>query len=271
MKNSKINKSKNQEKKKFSLISELISFSLVIIFALILRMFFIEIFYVPTGSMKNTILEGDYLLSTKYSYGFSKYSIIFSPDIFSGRIFPSEPDRGDVVIFRPPHKLDVRYIKRLIGLPGEKIEIIDGLVYINDKPIERENLGKILQGGKEYIKYKETLPNGVTYYSYKIEEDDITEFGIDSDFGPYFIPDGEYFFLGDNRAQSADSRFDLGCVPFENFIGKARFVIFSTAEQFWIDDITIIQRFQRVVTWIKSIRWSRIFNLFSQQEEKRPI
>ena len=168
--------------------SEVFSLLLVIILALGVRTFILELFYVPTGSMKATILEGDYIFSTKYSYGYSIYSIPFNPDIFDDRIFANKPERGDVVIMRPPHDMQERYIKRLFGLPGDKIQIIDDLIYINDTPIERIEVGSYVdEEGMNFRKFKETLPNGSSYFSYKMKYPS-TKVAVDhSNFGPYVV------------------------------------------------------------------------------------
>ena len=158
-----------QSNPKNSTKSEITSFVIVILIALAVRTFCIELFYVPTGSMRATILEGDYIFSTKYNYGYSIYSIPWNPDIFEGRIFDSPPKRGDVIVMRPPHNMEERYIKRLIGLPGDKIEIKNDLIYINDTPIERVEVGSYISEDRvEYIKFKETLPNNTSYFSYKL-------------------------------------------------------------------------------------------------------
>jgi len=153
-----------------SLSSEAFSLLVVIILALGVRIFVLELFYVPTGSMKATILEGDYIFSTKYSYGYSIYSFPFNPDIFEDRIFANVPERGDVIIMRPPHDMEERYIKRLFGLPGDKIQIIDDLIYINETPITRIEVGDYVdEEGINFRKFKETLPNGSSYFSYKMK------------------------------------------------------------------------------------------------------
>jgi signal peptidase I len=210
--------------------------------------------------MQATILKNDYIFSTKYSYGFSKYSIPFSPDLFNGRILASNPRRGDIIIMRPPHDMNTRYIKRLIGLPGEKIEIKKDVTYINDVPVERAKIGKYFdEENQEYVKYKETLQNGLTFYSYKLKKlDEIADTRY-SDFGPYFIPSGQFFFMGDNRDQSGDSRYQLGFVPFENFIAKAQFILLSTKEVFWNEELGIVDQLAAFWPWLSSIRFNRLF------------
>jgi signal peptidase I len=244
-----------------SALREFASLMLMIIFALLIRTFCIELFYVPTGSMKANILEGDYVFSTKYDYGYSIYSIPFNPDIFKGRIFASSPKHGDVVIMRPPHNMQERYIKRLLGLPGDKIEIINDLIYINDVPIKRVEIGNYVdEAGIVYRKFKEVLPNGCSYFSYKIKYPRNNYLIDRSNFGPYIVEPDHYFFLGDNRDNSGDSRYQLGTVPFENFIAKGRFIFFSTETALWDSKETFWGQIQRVGKWIKSIRFNRFFH-----------
>ena len=244
-----------------SLSSEALSLLIVIILALGVRIFVLELFYVPTGSMKATILEGDYIFSTKYSYGYSIYSFPFNPDIFEDRIVANAPERGDVIIMRPPHDMEERYIKRLFGLPGDKIQIIDDLIYINEMPITRVEVGDYVdEEGINFRKFKETLPNGSSYFSYKMKYPS-TKITVDhSNFGPHIVEPGRYFFIGDNRDNSGDSRYQLGTVPFRNFIAKGRFVLFSTKQVLWDPREGFLGQIKRVGTWFMSIRCSRFFN-----------
>lgn len=244
--------------------SEWLSLLYVIILALMIRIFLVELFFVPTGSMKLTILEGDYIFSTKYSYGFSKHSFPFSPPIFNDRILSTLPERGDIVIFRPPHRMDMRYVKRLIGMAGDKIQLINDVIYINDKPVKHEEIGvRVAENSQEYKQYKETLPNGISYSSYKLAGDeDMHHKHSSTDI--FYVPKDKYFFLGDNRDESNDSRIDLGFVPFENFIAKSQFILFSTKEFLWLDGGNITQVFTRLWTWVSNIRWNRMFkNIYS--------
>jgi len=247
----------HSESKSTSTLGELKSLFYVALFALAIRIFIIELFFVPTGSMKATILENDYIFSTKYSYGYSKHSFPFSPDMFNDRILASKPKRGDIVIFRPPMNMEIRYIKRLIGLPGDKIQMINDTIYINDKAVERIEDGRFTdQAGQLYKKFKETLPSGISYNSYKLAQSANTnKYG---NTGIFYVPSDKYFFLGDNRDESNDSRIDLGFVPFENFIAKGQFILFSTSELFWLDNKGIIENVTRIWPWIKSIRFNRI-------------
>jgi signal peptidase I len=247
----------NVKTKSHHLFKEILSISYAIIAALVIRTLVLELFFVPTGSMKATILEGDYIFATKYSYGYSNYSMPFSPNLFAGRILSSQPDRGDIVIFRPPHNMDIRYVKRLIGAPGDKIEVKDDLIYINDLPIERTPAGLYTsEDGKFYRRYKEVLPGGASYYSYKLENAD-SKINVTSS-RIFLVPQGTYFFMGDNRDESNDSRIGLGYVPFENFIAKGRFIFFSTATLLFSMDKSIVYFPQQVWDWLCSIRFARI-------------
>ncbi|MGX6960130.1 MAG: signal peptidase I [Rickettsia endosymbiont of Pentastiridius leporinus] len=250
---------------------ECLSFIFVVFIALMIRILIMEPFTVPTGSMKATILENDYVFSTKYSYGYSNYSLSFFDflHLFKGRIFAREPERGDIVVFRPPNNMGVRYIKRLIGLPGDKIQLIDDVIYINDKKIDRVEAGTyISEEGRTYLKFKETLPNGKAYYSYKLAPVLGTIFNDRyGNTDVFYVPEGKCFFLGDNRDQSNDSRIDLGYVPFENFIAKAQFIWFSTKITWWDNDIGVLGLILRLKPWVESIRVDRLFkNLYSMDE-----
>lgn len=211
--------------------------------------------------MSATILEGDYVFSTHYNYGYSIYSLPFSPDIFNGRILANQPERGDVVVMRPPHDMKIMYIKRLIGLPGEKIQIIDDVTYVNDKPIKRVEIGNHTnEQGVSFIKFKETIKNGVSFFTYKMKYPN-KQLGIDqSNFGPYLVEEGHYFFMGDNRDNSGDSRYQLGNVPFRNLISKGHFTLFSIKEPLWDAKAGFFEQIGRVWTWLSSIRFNRIVN-----------
>jgi signal peptidase I len=210
-----------------------------LILALLIRTFLFQPFSIPSGSMEDTLLVGDFLFVSKYAYGYSRYSLPFSPDIFGGgRIFASEPQRGDIVVFKWPGDNATDYIKRVIGLPGDHIQMIDGLLYINGTPVERE----LIDGDpnspsrSRVLHYKETLPNGV---SYEIR-DSFDGAPLDNT-QEFVVPDGHYFMMGDNRDNSADSRdpnSQVGYVPAENLIGRAEIIFFSVEEdanawEFW--------------------------------------
>ncbi len=225
-----------------------------LILALIVRTFLFQPFNIPSGSMMPTLLIGDYLFVSKYAYGYSRYSLPFGPDLFSGRIWASEPERGDVVVFKLPRDPSTDYIKRVIGLPGDEIQVKEGILYINSQAVPREKTDDYVSvddRGREtrVDRYVEILPNGVSY--------DVLELG-DNGYGDntpvYKVPAGHFFMMGDNRDNSTDSRFlsHVGYVPFENFVGRAEVIYFS------IDENTSIWE---VWKWPTDLRWGRFFNL----------
>lgn len=246
---------KRQKKQKKGDIKELaIFFTEVLIIVFILRSLIFQPFNIPSGSMVPTLLIGDYIFVTKYSYGYSKYSFPFGFDIFSGRIFGSKPERGDVVVFRPPHRLDTDFVKRVIGLPGDKIAMKNGRLFINDKVVPRKRIKDLtyLESRGRPItsrQYEETLPNGVAHPILELRGDDF----ITDNFAPITVPENHFFLMGDNRDNSNDSRaFEVGAIPFENLVGKAQVRFFSIeppamAWQIW--------------TWFSGLRPSRIGSL----------
>ncbi len=257
----------NKKDKLAQFYKEAKSFSLLILVALAVRIFIFEPFHIPSGSMRKTLIEGDYVFSTKYSYGYSKHSFLISPNIFAGRFFASAPQRGDVVIFKPPHQMFTRYIKRLIGLPGEKVEIKNNIVYINDIELKKEFIQEYTNDdGLTFEQYYETTDKGKKYLTQYLKQDTLsqnlkTQVQIANNIGPFHVPDGQYFFLGDNRDQSGDSRFEMGFVPFENFISKAQFIFFSFAENLWLDDSFTTNQITQVWTWLTSFRKNRFISI----------
>ncbi|MGB3897119.1 MAG: signal peptidase I [Mesorhizobium sp.] len=200
-----------------------------LILALVIRTLFFQPFSIPSGSMRPTLLEGDYLFVTKWAYGYSRYSMPFSPDLFSGRIWGSEPKRGDVVVFKFPPNPSIDYIKRVVGLPGDKIQMKDGQLFINGVGVPREKVGQIdnpdiTEVNRPVDVYRETLPNGVSYDTL-----DLTPNGIGDNTREFDVPTGHYFMMGDNRDNSSDSRFSVGYVPDENLVGRANIIFFSIA------------------------------------------
>ncbi|MES2214649.1 MAG: signal peptidase I [Pseudomonadota bacterium] len=247
--------------KKAVIIAETKSFAFIILIALLIRTLIVEPFFIPSSSLKDTLLVGDYLFSTKYSYGYSRYSMLFvNPTFWKGRVLAKDPEPGDIIIFRPPHAMHMRYIKRLIGMPGDKVQLINNIVYLNDKPLKREYVGEITDQDGAYKKYMETLPNGIKYNVLQLADlkGSIRD-GRYSNTQVFYVPDGQYFFMGDNRDQSGDSRAELGFVPFENFIAKAQFIFFSASEYLWRDSGGVLDQISQVYYWIKSIRLHRIF------------
>lgn len=243
-----------------NIIQEAKSIVLVLFIALFIRISIFEPFFVPTGSMEDNIFVGDYIFSTKYSYGYSKYSIPFTPNIFSGRILNfKQPKRGDVVIFYLPER-EMRFIKRLIGLPGDEIQMIEGFLYINGRKVSKEYIGEVTREDTKFKKYKETLPNGVQYNILNLSDEDSDLFPKYRDTKIFKVPEGKFFFIGDNRDLSRDGRADLPFIPAENLIAKARFIWFSTGELLFPGGLSISEQILQVYNWVKSIRFNRIFN-----------
>ncbi len=222
-----------------------------VLIALGIRTFAYEPFNIPSGSMIPTLLIGDYLFVSKFSYGYSRYSFPFSPPLFSGRIFQQDVDRGDVAVFKLPRDGSTDYIKRIVGLPGDRIQMKKGILYINDQPVERKRIedfepGVRGSGGPPVAQYIETLPNGRSYRTLKVGEDASLD-----DTPVFHVPPGHYFAMGDNRDNSLDSRAagGVGFIPAENLIGRAEFLFFSVNGQ---------ARIWEVWNWPRAIRYDRL-------------
>lgn len=227
-----------------------------VILPLSLRSVFYAPFHIPSGSMKSTLLVGDYIFVSKFAYGYSKYSFPFSPNLFEGRIADDEgkkrPKRGDIVVFRLPTDPTVDYVKRLVGMPGDRLQVKEGVLFINGSPLPRvkeESFIDVGDNGKSttITRYRETMPEGKSYDVL----DQLSRGALDNT-PEYVVPPKHYFLMGDNRDNSSDSRVLslVGYVPEENLIGRADIIFFSLSEPFW--------EFWR---WPVSIRTERFFNL----------
>ncbi|MGF1650129.1 MAG: signal peptidase I [Hyphomicrobiaceae bacterium] len=230
-----------------------------LLLALVVRVFFYQPFNIPSGSMKSTLLVGDYLFVSKLSYGYSRHTFPYSPPLFSGRIWSGDPKLGDVVVFKLPRDNTTDYIKRVVGLPGDTVQMRDGVLFINGEAVPKERDGYFETRDDDgrlvrIPKYRETLPNGVVYHVL-----DERQNGPADNTRVFTVPDGHYFMMGDNRDNSTDSRIAWGgvdFVPHENLVGRAEIIFFSAA----FDDPDAF----RLLTpwrWPMDVRWSRFFTL----------
>jgi signal peptidase I len=196
-----------------------------VLIAVVVRTVCYEPFNIPSGSMKPTLLVGDYLFVRKWTYGYSRYSLPYSWPPFAGRIWSAPVQRGEVVVFKHPPDQAEDYIKRIIGLPGDRIQVKKGILYINDQPVQRTPVEDWYdkQTNETLHQYVETLPNGVQHRILEISDD-----GSADNTDVYVVPEGQYFAMGDNRDHSADSRA-WGTVPADNLVGRASFIFYSTA------------------------------------------
>jgi signal peptidase I len=212
-----------------------------------------EPFNIPSGSMIPTLLVGDYLFVSKYSYGYSRYSMPFGPDLFSGRIFGSLPERGDVAVFKLPLDPSQDYIKRIIGLPGDRVQVRNGVLYVNGTQVRREPLGRFVvegDGPRMAVQlYSETLPGADRPHQIVEQTDD----GPLDDTAEYRVPADHVFAMGDNRDNSLDSRVQnaVGFIPVDNLVGRAEFIFFSVdgSAAWW-----------EVWAWPFAIRWNRLIS-----------
>jgi signal peptidase I len=198
-----------------------------LLIALGVRTFLFEPFNIPSGSMKPTLLVGDYLFVSKFAYGYSRFSLPFGLNLFSGRIFGSLPERGDVAVFKLPADNETDYIKRIVGLPGDRMQVIHSVLYINGEPVKLQPAGDFIDrtDGQDtpITQLEETLPNGVTHPILEMAEN-----GFLDNTRVYEVPPDHVFAMGDNRDNSLDSRVDhVGFVPLENLIGRAEILFFS--------------------------------------------
>ncbi len=235
--------------KKNSFFGNLKSILIAIFIALLIRSFIFEPFNIPSGSMKPNLLVGDFIFVSKYSYGFSKHSLPFSLPLIPKKIFSKIPERGDVVVFKTPENNRTDYIKRVIGLPGDKIEIKNGIIFINGSEILRKKLNDFIDTDNNTSNKRVRMYNEY-FFDKEINILDITDNGIADNTQLFNVPVNHFFVMGDNRDNSQDSRFiTVGFIPFENLVGKAQFIFFSLENS----------RFLQIWKWPNSIRYERIF------------
>ena len=222
-----------------------------VLIALVIRTFAYEPFNIPSESMLPTLLVGDYLFVSKYSYGYSRYSLPWGLPLFDGRILKSEPRRGDVAVFKLPSDNSTDYIKRIVGLPGDRMQMRDGILHINGTVVAKKRSDDFIyeRRGKRFRvpRYVETLPEGPQHNTL-----DFIASGDHDTTKEWLVPPGHYFAMGDNRDNSLDSRAvgGVGMVPAQNLVGRAEFLFFST------DGSAKIWEFWR---WPFAIRFNRLF------------
>lgn len=247
--------SAQQSEKKHPWNDSIKTMLLAVVLALTVRSLAYEPFNIPSGSMKSNLLVGDYLFVSKYSYGYSRYSFPLGLPWFEGRIFNKNmPKRGDVVVFRFPPNPRVDYIKRVIGLPGDTVQVKEGIVYINGKALERNYVDDFADSENNMVKsiprYTEILPEG-KIITILHENSNGTQRYEDANNTPEFVvPEDKYFMMGDNRDNSTDSRFDVGFVPAENLVGKAEIIWFSTDGS---------AQLLNPISWFTALRSDRLF------------
>ena len=250
-----MSKSKQDSKKPTSLSSEIWE-TIVIIFqalliALVFRTFLFQPFFIPTASMQSSLMIGDYILTSKYSYGYGRYSFPLGIFPFNGLIFERAPKRGDIAVFRPVPQTDV-YIKRVVGLPGDILQVKQGVLYLNGTALKREEIGKSIDKDSmgrtvEVTQYREFLPSGMSYTIQEISDNQYLD-----NTAQFIVPAGHYFMMGDNRDRSGDSRIlsSVGYVPAGNLIGKAQVRFFSLKDNVspW-----------KIWLWPQNLRLDRMF------------
>jgi len=228
-----------------------------LLIALFLRVLFFQPFTIPSASMEPNLFQGDYIIVSKYSYGYSRHSIPFSPPLFSGRILARSPERGDIVVFKLPRDGHTDYVKRVIGLPGDRIQMKQGLLYLNGQQVPRAFAGTTKEDSgygfiRDIAQYRETLPGGKSFTT--------NDFGSDGELDNtdvFVVPEGHYFMMGDNRDNSSDSRVPpeaggVGYVPAENLVGKAQIILLS-----WKPGASILKPW----TWVLDAQPGRFFHL----------
>lgn len=228
-----------------------------LLIALVLRVLLFQPFTIPSASMEPNLYQGDYIIVSKFSYGWSRHSIPFSPPLFQGRILGKPAQRGDIVVFKLPRDGHTDYVKRIIGLPGDRIQMKDGLLYINDQQVQRQFAGTRKEDTgfgfvRDVANYRETLPGGRSFLT--------SDFGTDGELDNtdvFVVPEGQYFVMGDNRDNSSDSRVPpeaggVGFVPAENLVGKAQIILLS-----WEPGASVLKPW----TWVLDAQPSRFFRV----------
>ena len=246
-------------KKKNKFINNFKSIFYAIIIALIIRSFVFEPFNIPSGSMKPNLLVGDFIFVSKWSYGFSRHSLPFSLPLIPNKILSKIPERGDIVVFKTPENNRTDYIKRVIGLPGDKIRISEGSIIINDDKIIRKKIKDFIDNDHN-VSNKRVRAYREYFYNKEFDVLDIVDNGIADNTQLFIVPKDHFFVLGDNRDNSQDSRFlaSVGFIPFQNLVGKAQFIFFSLENS----------RFLEIWKWPNSIRFNRSFKKIKWYQKK---
>lgn len=255
----------SDNKKEGGLWDTLKTILIAVLIALVVRTFAYEPFNIPSGSMKSTLLVGDYLFVSKFAYGYSRYSFdLFGWDVVTpslgneqNRVLFDSPERGDVVVFKLPRDNKTDYIKRIVGLPGDRIQVTNGVLIINGEAVKRERVSDFVEtdafgNTRRIARFMETMPNGRRYETLDLEFQ-----GSHDNTDVYLVPEGHYFAMGDNRDNSLDSRVPaafggVGFIPAENLVGRAEIIWFSTNGEasFW-----------EVWKWPTATRFSRFLNI----------